>query len=1290
MPVGNSHQQQQQLRRKPKSRGPSATSHLAPPRGVGSTKPRTPSMLGQYAITTETTPEKEMHDKVVVKMPQIAADDSTQAVGTTAPAPSPLVCSPTRDIVVVDLKPKIETSLVNETELEPEGGVRLPQIADDIIQEADTTASQSSPLLCSTTRDDPVMELKGKCTALIQKSSKNSQWVEMETSQIVSDPSKDSASVVEPTAPVPSGATRFSLLFYHDTKAEPTRLHYSITREDAVSFAVTDALHRGLNPITAPSRAAIGFSSDSLTDEEIIEAVKPLMPFLCSSDMSMETIKKAITAAVDVVAEGIYPLTYLHEFIRFTTVARPEKVTGAVASSNPKVETPIRTPIKTPATALRISSVAARNVPMPTNSPLSPIAPAFIPSPKAKDPAMSGNRVVLSPVAKSFVATTSFQSRSFTNQPSSPLRIQEHINNIVGASGSPLGLQEHILIPAANKLVSLSSGGLKLRGPFSLPAQQVRFPGNTPFNTPVKGSKAEALAWHEMSPYKSPTKGPVVENAIVSMAGCSLRDPSMPQRSPAPKSNDLPTQPKMAPGPFAKQGTLYYKTPTKCGLVASRVASFGGGNAGLPLVSGGSPGQARTSNEPQGVEMPHNGGVRETIAAAVENIQRAMQQNPGSESSTQLIPLQNFNSADPTAACKVVYGQAPTGSAAAQKLPPIQKRLSSLKWARPASAPKRPSSNVANRNRPLRGPHADALADFEDLQSQKQAPGGKGSPQPPIVKSKSTFNLDVEMTDAPQADVRATVPKMNSTAASMWASSLPQASESDLRCDAIKRTPPEFPVLTNPNLGPQRVTFPTTPQARRPSPLNIDWKDKSHGFRRERAESFSQTSPVFQNEARYGPPRLKGLAVRLPKESHSSPRSRQLQGASSSLSPHPRFNQREGNASPRRDKLMEKIKSPAKQTPSPRLMPPSPGLGLVPEELPPVHDETRQAIGRLFNKVKTGVPAAVRAQEAMLNEISACSLAELLQGIKNVHTNLQEVVDDDERQGLFEIRGYLDQEYSKRQLVIRAQEAMMKEVAALSSTEIQQKIKKVDVELQKEKDDDERQRLTERRGYLDHELSKREFAQELAETQADIIRMAEEINAAHQGRVTLPGFSKILVPVPKLLQATRQNTTDLFYNFPPEQVAHQRVYQAKLAGDAAAKRKAQSCAPTESTMSDADRASKPSIEDSRRKMHELKAAEAKAAARKAAAAQICITQAYIPAISESISAEALEATLSAFGQVMILYFNRQMGTALIEFATPEQYQAALDANPHKIGEAAIRVEPRRPENGPNLASMSRG
>ena len=139
----------------------------------------------------------------------------------------------------------------------------------------------------------------------------------------------------------------------------------------------------------------------------------------------------------------------------------------------------------------------------------------------------------------------------------------------------------------------------------------------------------------------------------------------------------------------------------------------------------------------------------------------------------------------------------------------------------------------------------------------------------------------------------------------------------------------------------------------------------------------------------------------------------------------------------------------------------------------------------------------------------------------------------------------------------------------MNLTELQQGIKNVDVRLQKENENYDHQCLTDRHGYLDHELSKRKLAQELAGAQADIIRMAEEINAAHPGRVTLPDFSKIFAPVPELTEVPRQDNTELSSNFPSEKVVFQKAHQERLEGDVSAKLKAQSSALAESSMSDA-------------------------------------------------------------------------------------------------------------------------
>lgn len=70
-------------------------------------------------------------------------------------------------------------------------------------------------------------------------------------------------------------------------------------------------------------------------------------------------------------------------------------------------------------------------------------------------------------------------------------------------------------------------------------------------------------------------------------------------------------------------------------------------------------------------------------------------------------------------------------------------------------------------------------------------------------------------------------------------------------------------------------------------------------------------------------------------------------------------------------------------------------------------------------------------------------------------------------------------------------------------------------------------------------------------------------------------------------------------------------------------------------------------------------------------------------MSSRIGADALKATLSAFGQVTYFDINRQKRCAFVEFATTAQFLAAFDANPHMVGEDrdSIRVEARRVKNG---------
>lgn len=64
-------------------------------------------------------------------------------------------------------------------------------------------------------------------------------------------------------------------------------------------------------------------------------------------------------------------------------------------------------------------------------------------------------------------------------------------------------------------------------------------------------------------------------------------------------------------------------------------------------------------------------------------------------------------------------------------------------------------------------------------------------------------------------------------------------------------------------------------------------------------------------------------------------------------------------------------------------------------------------------------------------------------------------------------------------------------------------------------------------------------------------------------------------------------------------------------------------------------------------------------------------------MSSRIRADALKAALTAFGQVTYFDISRQKRCAFVEFATPAQFFAAHNANPHMVGGDALRVEPRR-------------
>ncbi|APA10321.1 hypothetical protein SS1G_07219 [Sclerotinia sclerotiorum 1980 UF-70] len=74
------------------------------------------------------------------------------------------------------------------------------------------------------------------------------------------------------------------------------------------------------------------------------------------------------------------------------------------------------------------------------------------------------------------------------------------------------------------------------------------------------------------------------------------------------------------------------------------------------------------------------------------------------------------------------------------------------------------------------------------------------------------------------------------------------------------------------------------------------------------------------------------------------------------------------------------------------------------------------------------------------------------------------------------------------------------------------------------------------------------------------------------------------------------------------------------------------------------------------------------------------TLGYVRNVNASVKDEELRSVLSSFGELVYFDINRAKNCAFVEYANAAGYQAAAQANPHKIGEETIYVEPRRPKS----------
>ncbi|CUS09225.1 unnamed protein product [Tuber aestivum] len=84
------------------------------------------------------------------------------------------------------------------------------------------------------------------------------------------------------------------------------------------------------------------------------------------------------------------------------------------------------------------------------------------------------------------------------------------------------------------------------------------------------------------------------------------------------------------------------------------------------------------------------------------------------------------------------------------------------------------------------------------------------------------------------------------------------------------------------------------------------------------------------------------------------------------------------------------------------------------------------------------------------------------------------------------------------------------------------------------------------------------------------------------------------------------------------------------------------------------------------------------------------TSAYVRNVTEGVSDRALEDALTKFGGLERFEVNRAKNCAFVEFETSAGFTAANASNPHKIGDANIYVEERRPRGPPSGSGYSGG
>ncbi|KAG0138750.1 hypothetical protein HOY82DRAFT_475852 [Tuber indicum] len=155
----------------------------------------------------------------------------------------------------------------------------------------------------------------------------------------------------------------------------------------------------------------------------------------------------------------------------------------------------------------------------------------------------------------------------------------------------------------------------------------------------------------------------------------------------------------------------------------------------------------------------------------------------------------------------------------------------------------------------------------------------------------------------------------------------------------------------------------------------------------------------------------------------------------------------------------------------------------------------------------------------------------------------------------------------------------------------------------------------------------------------------------------------------------------------PQSVTPPQIQQAQQAQPSQAQN---STTPVTSTTSSSATPGTPTTPRGGSQWHTTESKRHSRPAPVSANAAISQTSAYVRNVTEGVTDRALEDALTKFGALERIEINRQKNCAFVEFETSAGFAAANASNPHKIGDANVYVDERRPRGAASGPGYSGG